>query len=216
MPAHLRVSVADRPGALAALTRALAAAGANVQSVTVLQRESGRAVDDLLLEWPFERPWDAVVRAIDGCAGARLHGLRHVPNVAHVHDADVVVQLLAQPDRAVETLVDTLPGLMLADWAAIADHHWPRDPVYGSVDAPEPLPATPVALPRARSLLVGDTPLVVLPCTDDLRLLVGRTSNPGFTRTELDRCAALARVALEIVRLAPDYASANSATTRPN
>src|SRR3954447_19822382 len=78
MPAHLRVSLADRPGALATLTRALAAAGANVLSVTVLQRESGRAVDDLLLEWPFERPWDHVVRAVEGCAGARLHGLRHV------------------------------------------------------------------------------------------------------------------------------------------
>jgi len=70
MPAHLRVSVADRPGALAALTRALAAAGANVISLTVLQREGGRAVDDLLLEWPFDRPWDHVVRAVAGCPGA--------------------------------------------------------------------------------------------------------------------------------------------------
>ena len=48
MPAHLRVSVPDRAGSLAALTTALASAGANVVSVTVVERESGRAVDDLV------------------------------------------------------------------------------------------------------------------------------------------------------------------------
>src|SRR5690348_9249212 len=114
MPAHLRVSLADRPGALAALTRALAAAGANVLSVTVLQREAGRAVDDLLLEWPFERPWDHVVRAVEGCTGARLHGLRHVATADAPPDTTIITQTVAQPHRALEVLVDTLPPLLLA------------------------------------------------------------------------------------------------------
>ena len=39
MPAHLRVSVPDRAGSLAALTTALASAGANVVSVTVYMKD---------------------------------------------------------------------------------------------------------------------------------------------------------------------------------
>src|SRR4051812_38774510 len=181
MPAHLRVSLADRPGALATLTRALAAAGANVLSVTVLQRESGRAVDDLLLDWPFERPWDGVVRAVEGCAGARLHGLRHVSDVTVLLDADLLLQVAQGPGRALETLVDTLPRLLLADWAAISDGRWPRDALFATVDAPTPLPTTPAALPRPRTLVADDTPLMALPCSDEMRLLVGRAHSPGYT-----------------------------------
>ena len=199
MPAHLRVSVSDRPGSLASLTRALAAAGANVRSVTVVERESGRAVDDLLLDWPFERPWDAVVRAVEGCNGARLHGLRHVPDVADVLDADVIAQLLARPERAMETLIDSLPVLLLADWAAVFERRHPREPVYCSVEAPTPLPPTPAQLPRARVLVVDETPLMVVPMGGELRLVVGRTSSPGFTRSELERCGALTRVGVAIV-----------------
>jgi ACT domain len=203
MPAHLRVSLADRPGALAALTRALAAAGANVLSVVVVQRESGRAVDDLLLDWPFERPWDAVVRAVEACNGARLHGLRHVADVAGVRDTDVVLQTIGQPHRAAETLVDALPALLLADWSALVDRHWPREAVYATADAPSPLPVTPATLPRPRALVVDDDPVAAVPlASPELRILVGRAGGPGFTRTELDRCAGLVAVVADVVALA--------------
>ena len=203
MPAHLRVSLADRPGALASLTRALAAAGANVLSVTVLQRESGRAVDDLLLEWPFERPWDHVVRAIDGCAGARLHGLRHVTTTEMPPDTTLINHVLAQPHRALEVMVDILPAVLLADWAAFADRRSPREPVAASPQSPLPLPVTPAALPRPRVLVVDDDPVMVLPCaTSELRLLVGRSSGPGFTRTERERCTALLATVVDLARLA--------------
>jgi hypothetical protein len=203
MPAHLRVSLADRPGALAALTRALAAAGANVLSVTVLQREAGRAVDDLLLEWPFARPWDHVVRAVDACPGARLHGLRHVATVETAPDSLLLTQALQRPERALEVMVDTLPLLLLADWAAFADRRWPREPLVASPQAPLPLPAVPAALPRPRVLVVDDDPVMVLPCDDtELRLMVGRAAGPGFTRTERDRCASLLSAVVALVRLA--------------
>src|SRR3954447_9374425 len=116
MPAHLRVSVPDRPGSLAALTTTLASAGANVQSVTVIDREGGRAVDDLLLDWPHGRAWDAVTTAIDNCPGVRVHGIRHIAEPSVTHDADLIGQVVAAPERALETLVDGLPHLVLADW----------------------------------------------------------------------------------------------------
>jgi hypothetical protein len=203
MPAHLRVSLADRPGALASLTRALAAAGANVLSVTVLQREAGRAVDDLLLEWPFERPWDHVVRAVEGCAGARLHGLRHISGAETPPDTTLMQHVLAQPHRALDVMVDTLPSLLLADWAAFADRRWPREPVIASPNSPLPLPPMPATLPRPRVLAVDDEQVMVLPLPDsELRLMIGRGSGPGFTRTERERGAALLTTVLALARLA--------------
>jgi hypothetical protein len=203
MPAHLRVSLADRPGALAALTRALAAAGANVVSVSVLQREGGRAVDDLLLDWPFNRPWDGVVRAVEGCQGARLQGLRHIAATETHPEADVVQQVIRQPHRAMEVLVDILPSALLADWAAVTDRRWPREPLVATPHSPLPLPLTPSALPRPRALSVDDVPLLALPCGEGpLRLLVGRAGGPGFTRSERDRCAAMLAVVTDVVRLA--------------
>ena len=210
MPAHLRVSLADRPGALAALTRALAAAGANVLSVNVLQREAGRAVDDLLLEWPFARPWDHVMRAVEACPGARLHGLRHVATAEPAADSLLLTQVLQAPERALEVLVDTLPALLLADWAAFADRRWPREPVVATPHAPLPLPSVPAALPRPRALLVDDDALLLVPVEGtELRLLVGRAAAPGFTRTERDRCAGLLSAVVSVVRLA--YADATVA-----
>ena len=203
MPAHLRVSLADRPGALAALTRALAAAGANVLSVTVLQREAGRAVDDLLLEWPFARPWDHVVRAVEACHGARLHGLRHLAAAEPVPDSVLLGHVLACPDRALEVTVDALPALLLADWAAIADRRSPREPLVASPQSPLPLPVVPASLPRPRVLVVDDEPVMALPCDDtELRLMVGRAGGPGFTRTERERCTSLLAMVVAIVRLA--------------
>ena len=121
MPAHLRVSVADRAGSLAALTAALSRAGANVLSVTVLERDQGRAVDDLLLDWPYARPWDELTRAIEDCPGLRIHGIRHVAVAAATSELDLVRQAAEQPLRAVETVLDGLPHVLLADWAAAFD-----------------------------------------------------------------------------------------------
>src|SRR4051794_12542767 len=189
MPAHLRVSVADRPGSLAALTAALSRAGANVLSVTVVEREQGRAVDDLVLEWPYGRPWDAVTRAIEDCPGLRLHGIRHIAAPAATSDVDLIRQVVDDPGRAVETVVDGLPHVLLADWAAAFDRRTPGLPLIGTPGSPTPLPETAPAFDRPRALTVGPEALILaqLPGSS-LRVLVGRYEGPGFTSTEVERC----------------------------
>jgi hypothetical protein len=203
MPAHLRVSVSDRPGSLGALTAALGAAGANVVSVSVLEREQGRAVDDLLLDWPYERPFDAVIRAVARCDGARLHGLRHVAETSVTRDCDVVRQVLEQPNRALETLVDALPHVLLGDWCAALDRRWPLEPVYGTSGVPLPLPDTggPLDRPRAFTHREESLLLVAVPTTP-LRMLLGRFDGPSFTRSEVDRATALVGVTTGVIRLA--------------
>lgn len=199
MPAHLRVSVADRPGSLAALAAALARAGANVLSVTVLEREQGRAVDDLLIEWPYGRPWDSVTRAIEDCPGLRVHGIRHVAVAAATSDVDLIRQATEQPERALETVVDGLPHVLLADWAAAFDRRTPRLPVLATHGAPTPLPETTPSFDRPRTFIAGPEALIMaaLPASS-LRVLVGRYEGPGFTRTEVDRCAGLLEVTASI------------------
>src|ERR1019366_5703043 len=52
---HLRMSVPDRPGMLAQITAALADVGADIRTIAVLERETGRAIDDIYLSWPEAR-----------------------------------------------------------------------------------------------------------------------------------------------------------------
>src|SRR4051794_41802733 len=125
MPAHLRVSVPDRPGSLAALTSALAAVGANVLSVAVLDREGGRAVDDLLLDWPYGRSWDSVTSAVDSCAGVRVHGLRHVNEPAVGHDGDLLRQGGDQAERGSGAGGGGGPPGGLADWGGVVGRRQP-------------------------------------------------------------------------------------------
>jgi hypothetical protein len=202
MPAHLRVSVPDRPGSLAALTTALAAAGANVLSVSVVERESGRAVDDLLLDWPYGRAWDAVTTAVDNCAGARVHGLRHITEPSVSHESDLLGQIAADPGRAYATLVDGLPHLLLADWCALFDRQSSRNAEYATPGSPHPLPETDHPLGRPRVLTVNGESLLLAPVADSsMRVLVGRYAGPGFTRGEMHRCASLLATTTAIVRL---------------
>jgi hypothetical protein len=195
VPAHLRVSLPDRPGSLAALSRALADAGVNVSSVVVIDRDQGRAVDDLLLEWPFERSFEAVVQAVSRCPGARLHGLRHVAELSTTRDSDVMRQVAATPVQAVEILVDALPHVLLADWAAVIDRRWPREPAYATSGSPLPMPELTGSLDRARNLNVGEETLAIAPVpATSLLFAVSRYSGPAFTRSEVERLAGLVAV----------------------
>lgn len=213
MPAHLRVSVPDRPGSLAALTAALASAGANVQSVSVIEREGGRAVDDLLLDWPYGRAWDAVTTAIDSCPGVRVHGLRHIAEPSVSHDADLLGQVVAAPERALETVVDGLPHLLLADWCALFDRTDARQPEYATPGCPLPLPETDHPLGRPRTLSVEGESLLLVPLPPSpLRVLVGRFTGPGFTRAEMHRCTSLLGTAMAIAHLADESSRRLSST----
>lgn len=205
MPAHLRVSVPDRPGSLAALTTALASAGANVQSVSVIDREAGRAVDDLLLDWPYGRGWDAVTSAIESCSGIRVHGLRHIAEPSISHDADLLGQVVAEPQRAFETVIDGLPHLLLADWCALFDRTDARHAIHATAGSPLPLPETHHSLGRPRTLAIDGESLLLVPVrSSELRVLVGRFAGPGFTRAEMHRCQSiLATTAVIADRLVP-------------
>jgi hypothetical protein len=170
-----------------------------VHSVSVIDREAGRAVDDLLLDWPYGRGWDAVTAAIETCPGIRVHGLRHIAEPSLTHDADLLGQVADEPERALETVIDGLPHLLLADWCALFDRRDARQPEYATPGSPAPLPTTDHPLTRPRTLSVDGESLLLVPLrSSELRVLVGRYTGPGFTRAEMHRCESILATATTI------------------
>jgi hypothetical protein len=212
MPLHLRVELPDGPGALAHVTKALAAAEADVLSVHVVDRADGRATDDFLLAWPSDTGLERLRRALDGLpAGHRLLALRRVVAVPDENPAlDLLTGALAQPQRSVVTLVDLVPSAAAADWAAVVTRGATAAAVYTSVGAPVPLPALPGDLPRPVSLMhtCGAVVSVPLPGTH-LVLVAARTEGPPFLRREVADLARLVQLAMALV------AAGSSATATP-
>lgn len=54
---RVRVGLPDRPGALGRVARTLGVSGADMVHVAVLERLSGRAVDDFTVVWPGRPGW---------------------------------------------------------------------------------------------------------------------------------------------------------------
>src|SRR5689334_11499629 len=72
----LRVVLPDRPGALGAVATALGVAGADILSVDVIEREPGRATDDLVVELPPGRLADSLVTAASSVEGVQVASIR--------------------------------------------------------------------------------------------------------------------------------------------
>ncbi|NUR93502.1 MAG: ACT domain-containing protein [Nonomuraea sp.] len=184
---RLRVSLPDRPGGLGQVARALGALGADILQVTVLERESGRAVDDFTVSWPGRTTPADVRDRLSAVPGVRVEGVwptREVPGSSP--DYDLLAHVVAEPKRGIETLVDALPGLYGAEWslalAGDAIH-------YGSLSAPAAFAlAEPPARPALRT--VDGVPLMVVPAVR-LHVVVARAGGPAFHRAELERATRL-------------------------
>jgi hypothetical protein len=117
---RIRVSVADRPGSLGAVASALGGADADIASIDVLASEAGRALDDFLVRVRDMSHLSQVCSAVERVLGVSVVGVQQPapPRSGHA-DLELVGQMLAVPERGMQTLVDGLPGVLGADWAAV-------------------------------------------------------------------------------------------------
>lgn len=206
MLARLRVSVPDSPGTLGRVTTAIGAAGGDIAKVDVLESQAGRALDDVFVTVRDSDHLAAVSAAVGAEPGVHVVGTQQpVPPVTGHTDLELCQQVLAQPARAVRTLVDGASGALGADWAAVLafDPTGAQDSVLAvsrSAPAPEtirisaPLRLGSVTLtdpatgrPYAGTALVpiGDGPL---------GLLLVRTDGVDFHRSEFYRLAQVGSV----------------------
>jgi hypothetical protein len=221
---RVRVTLPDRPGALGQVARTLGVAGADIVQVVVLERLGGRAVDDFTVVWPGASRVERLLAGLAAIPGVQVDGVWKAIGapVNGGHDAELLAQVAANPADGLATLVDAVPGLLAADWAAAAvvPADWavrsgaPRQPetvaeptiVYASWRAPGPLQLPEITPLRARPLTGPDRGrYAVAPFgRAGLVLVVARQDDDdlpaaGFHVTEVDRVAQLVRAAAVIL-----------------
>jgi hypothetical protein len=212
---RVRVTLPDRPGALGQVARTLGVAGADIVQVVVLERLSGRAVDDFTVVWPGAGRVERLLAGLAAIPGVQVDGVWKAIGapVNGGHDAELLTQVAANPADGLATLVDAVPGLLAADWAAAAvvPADWAArsgapSVAYSSWRAPNPLRLPEVTPLRARPLVSADgTRYAVAPFgRAGLVLVVARSDDDDLTPaafhiTEVDRVAQLVRAAATIL-----------------
>ena len=236
---RVRVTLPDRPGALGQVARTLGVAGADIVQVVVLERLGGRAVDDFTVVWPGAARVERLLAGLAAIPGVQVDGVWKAIGapVAGGHDAELLAQVAANPADGLATLVDAVPGLLAADWAAAAvvpadwaaragsprplsagpDLQLGKEPttVYASWRAPSPLRLPEITPLRARPMSgPDDTRYAVAPFgRAGLVLVVARSDDDelpaaAFHVTEVDRIAQLVRAAAVILGDRLDQAGA--------
>lgn len=115
----LRVELPDVPGSLGALATALGGAGADIEAIEIVEhRSDGKALDDVLLELPPSVMPDLLVTACHSLEGVRVHWISRYNAGANLSmDLEAVETFTAEPEHAVERLVQVVPPTFRTDWA---------------------------------------------------------------------------------------------------
>ncbi len=196
---RLRIALPDRPGSLGQVTRALGAAGADITQVIVLDRGEGRAVDDFTVYWPDAAPREHLVQSLESVDDVKVEAVwatREAPGT--YPELEILKFLTTAGDRALATLIDSMPVLFSADWAAAATEKVPRDVVYSSwrapheVPFPDEIPGRPTAttLPSGLHLITAPLPPLAL------SLVLARADGPDFHRIEVHRLTRILEIFL--------------------
>ncbi|MBV9729557.1 MAG: ACT domain-containing protein [Pseudonocardiales bacterium] len=212
----IRVQLPDRPGALGAVATALGKVGVDILSLDVVERRSGIAIDDLVVELPSGRLPDVLITAAESVEGVEVDAVRPWAGVLDTHhELELVEEIAADPAHGLQTFTDGVPKIIRAGWALVlsvsgGQPHW----VTASFAAPETiagdLPWWPL---RRATILDGEDPWVPPPWRElgtelaatplgsaERALLVGRPGGPMFRAAEVARLEHLAGIVAVILR----------------
>lgn len=205
----IRVQLPDSPGSLGAVATALGRVGADILSVDVVERGSGVAVDDMVVELPPGSLPDVLITAAEGVEGVVVDAVRPYAGVLDTHrELELVEEIAAAPRDGLDLLAEGVPRIVRAGWALVVGSGAEIERLAASSAAPEApitnLPWMPLA--RATVLDAEDewipptwrelgTELAATPLgKPDRALLVGRPGGPMFRAAEVARLAHLAGI----------------------
>lgn len=203
---------------LGVVAGAIGSAGGDIVGVDVVEhRPDGRAVDDFLVALPAGRMPDSLVSACRAVQGVDVEFVGHYSPGAHLHrDLEAVEAMTNDPVRAVDVLVDLLPGVFRSGWSLLGAHdtgtfHLER----AAGGAPEASGFAVPWLPLSGPTRVDVTPdwapeswsdavavAVPVPATDRL-IVFGRDGGPRILDSELARLSHLIGLASTILGQAP-------------
>jgi hypothetical protein len=206
----IRVQLPDMPGTLGAVATALGEIGADILSVDVVERGSGVAIDDLVVELPKGRLPDVLITAAESVDGVEVDAVRPYAGVLDTHrELELVEEVAAQPDEGITIFTEGVPKIIRAGWAlVVASDGGGAHRLAASAAAPEIQTIQLPWMPLARAtVLDGEEPWVPetwqelgteLAATPlgkpDRVLLVGRPGGPMFRAAEVARLAHLAGI----------------------
>jgi hypothetical protein len=212
----IRIQLPDRPGALGAVATALGKVGVDILSLDVVERRSGIAIDDLVVELPSGRLPDVLITAAESVEGVEVDAVRPWAGVLDTHrELELVEQIAADPAHGLQAFTDGVPKIIRAGWALVLGVSGGRPHrVTASFAAPETIAADLPWWPlrRATSLDSEDswvpppwrelgTELAATPLGGAQRaLLVGRPGGPMFRAAEVARLEHLAGIVAVVLR----------------
>ncbi len=199
MPYLLRVELPDVPGSLGRLATAIGEAGGDIEAIEIVEkRRDGTATDDVLLEMAPGALPDSVVSACAGVPGVEVVWISHyAPGGNLFLDLEAVEELTVDPARALDRLVELLPGTFRADWGLRL--HRSRGVVHRTGAAPTSFPFVDLERPQRLEVPGDDITLYAAARLDGNEIVViGRRGGPEYLDSELARLSHLAGLALTI------------------
>lgn len=206
MPYLLRVKLPDVPGSLGRLASAIGAAEADIEAIEIVEKTDGHAVDDVLLEVAPGTMPDSVVSQVSSLEGVEVLWISRYAGGGNVFmDLEAVEAITAEPEYAVERLVDLVPVTFRTDWAAQVR----REPdgsmtllrvsEAGSEDLSQ-FPDTVFDAPCRVASTDGVTLLCAARLSDDTVVVTGRRGGPTFLDSELARLGHVVALAASVQR----------------
>jgi hypothetical protein len=214
----LRVQLDDRPGSLGSLAVALGSVGADILSLDVVERTSGYAIDDLVVDLPPGSMPDMLITAAESLKGVRVDSIRPHTGLLEAHrELELIDHIAAAGDRLakLQVLAEEAPRVLRVGWCTVAhltDSGLAR--VAGSHGAPETQAESAPWLPIERAMALDgtaawvpqvwrdmDTTLAAAPLGDPhTAVVLGRPGGPDFRPSEVARLGYLAGIVATILR----------------
>ena len=205
-PSRVRTRVGSCPSCFASnrgrRASAIGLAGGDIEAIEIVEkRPDGTAVDDVLLEVPGGTMPDSIVSACNGLDGVRVVWIsRYAAGGNLFLDLEAVEELTANPEEALDRLVELLPVTFRADWAARV--HRAQGIVFATGAAPEDLDFVEIEGRAERLEAEGDdvTIYAAARISGNEIVVIGRRGGPDFLESELARVGHLAGLAATIAR----------------